>query len=168
MAAGLIAVGVVTATHGVAGELKVRSFSGIPDHLLALREVVFRKGKTEKRLALESVRLQAPGVIMKIAGFGTPEQARRLLGWELWVPRAQAAPLGEAEYYAADLCRCSLWYGKEEIGRIRSVWDGGPAQLLEVSGKGGRTFLVPFTDHFVGEVSLEKGMVELKEDEIVR
>jgi 16S rRNA processing protein RimM len=164
----MLAVGVVTSTHGVAGELKVKSFSGLADHILTLREALFRRGEMEKRLVLESVRPQPPGVIVKVAGLDNPESAHRLVGWEIWVPRAQAARLGAGEFYEADLCRCSLWFNDEEIGPIRSVWDGGPAQLLEVKGKEGRTHLVPFTDHFIGAVELERGRIFLREDEIVR
>jgi 16S rRNA processing protein RimM len=165
---GSLAVGVVTATHGIGGEIKVKSLSGENDHLLVLREASFRKGREEKLLAFESVRPQAQGVIVKVRGFDVPEVARRLIGYELWVPRGQAARRGSDEYYASDLCGCTLWFGQEEIGVVRSVWDGGPSQLLEVHAKGGKTFLVPFTDHFIGEVEVEKRRIFLKEDEIVR
>ena len=90
------------------------------------------------------------------------------MGSEIWVPRAAASPLSNGEYYAADLCRCRLWFGEEEVGAVRSVWDGGPSQLLEVVGKEGRTFLVPFSEHFVGDVDLEAGTIRLKDDEIIR
>jgi 16S rRNA processing protein RimM len=164
----MLAAGVVTSTHGVAGELKLKSFSGEADHLLVLREALFIRGSQEKRLALESVRPQPPGVIIKVAGVDTPERAQRLVGWEIWLPRGQAAPLETDEYYEADLCTCSLWFGDEEIGPVRSVWDGGPAQLLEVKGKGGKTHLVPFTNHFIGAVELERGRIFIRGDEILR
>jgi 16S rRNA processing protein RimM len=163
-----LAVGVVTGTHGLAGELKVKSFSGQMDHLVALHEACFRGRHQERQVALQSVRPQPPGVIVKIAGVDTPEQARRFIGCEMWVPRSLAAPLASGEYYTADLCRCSVWFGAEEIGEVRSIWEGGPMQLLEVRAKGGRTVLVPFTEHFVGAVELEKGRICLTEDEIVR
>ncbi len=168
MAEELLTVGVVTGTHGVGGELKVKSYSGFSEHILVLREALFRKGREEKRLRLDSVRPQPAGVILKIAGVDSPEQARRFVGYEIWVPRPQAARLLDGEYYAADLCLCSLWFGEEEIGSVRSVWEGGASELLEVQGKAGRTFLVPFIDHFIGNVQLEKRKIFLKEDEIVR
>jgi 16S rRNA processing protein RimM len=164
----MLAVGVVTATHGVTGELKIKSFSGQVDHLLAIHDALFRKAGIEKRLRIEAARPHLAGIIVKVAGLETPEEARRLVGFELWVPRPLAAPLVSGEYYASDLCRCRLWFGDEEIGEVRSVWDGGPAQLLEIRALDGRSFLVPFTDHFIGEVDLEAGRMVLKEDEIVR
>lgn len=166
--APLLAVGVISSTHGVAGELKVKSYSGEHRHLLGLREAVLRKGGAERTVTFERVRRQDPGVIVKVEGLDTPEKARTLVGWEIWVARALAAPLGHAEYYAADLCRCRLWFGEEDVGAVRSVWEGGPAQLLEVVGKAGKTFLVPFSDHFIGDVDLANGKISLKEDEIIR
>jgi 16S rRNA processing protein RimM len=163
-----MAVGVVTGTHGVSGWLKVRSYSDQSDHLVALHEALFRKGVAERVMPLESVRAMPHGVLLKIQGVDTPERARGLVGNEIWVPRAQASRLLEGEYYVADLCRCSVWFGEEEIGSVRSVWEGGPSQLLEVLGREGKTHLVPFIDHFVGEVDIGKGRIFLREDEIVR
>jgi 16S rRNA processing protein RimM len=167
MASDLLAVGIVSATHGITGELKVRSLSGSPENLLLLTEALFRRAGTEKTLRLVSVRAQPPDVIVRVEGLDTPEKARVLIGSELWIPRTAAVPLLAGEFYTADLCRCRLWFGDEEIGPVRSVWDGGPSQLLEVQGKGGRVFLVPFTAHFVGDVDLEAGRIELKERGIV-
>jgi len=161
-------VGVITSTHGITGELKVRSLSGEAGHLLKLQGAVLRKDGVEKQASFTGVRPQAAGVIVSVRGLDTPEKARALLGFEIWVPRSQAAPLGSGEYYEADLCRCTVWFGAEEVGRVRSVWEGGPVQLLEVAGREGRTHLVPFSDHFIREVDVAGGRIILAEDEVIR
>jgi 16S rRNA processing protein RimM len=163
----LLAVGVVTGTHGVAGELKVKCLSGEPDHVASLHEALFRMGGIEKRLRVAGTRPHPHGLIMAIEGVDTPELAQRLVGSEILMPRKDATPLAEEEYYTADLCRCSLWFGEREIGPVRSVWDGGPAQLLEVEASG-RTVLIPFTAHFIGAVEVERGRIQLLEDEILK
>ena len=168
MPTDMLAVGVVTSTHGTTGELKVRCFAGSPENIVRLRDALFRKGSVEKTLRMVSVRPQPPGVLVRIEGLDSPEKARSLVGYEIWMPRGNASPLAAGEFYEADLCRCRLWFGGEEIGPVRSLWDGGPAQLLEVQGKDGRTFLVPFTDHFIGEVDPEARRMVLKVDEILR
>jgi len=164
----LLAVGVITSTWGIAGELKVRTFSGEAGHLLGLRGALLRKGSVERAVSFVHVRRQGAGVMVRVQGLETPEKARALIGFEIWVSRAQAAPLARGEYYEADLCRCTLWFGDEEIGRVRSVWEAGPTQLLEIEGRKGRTFLVPFSEHFIGDVDLERGTIRLTEDEIIR
>lgn len=163
----LLAVGLITSTHGIAGELKVRSLSGETAHLLGLRDALLRKGATEKPATFSRVKRQGSGLLVQVKGLETPEKARSLIGFEIWVPRTQAAPLGRGEYYAADLCRCSLRFNGREVGRVRSVWGGGPTPLLEVVGKGGVVFLVPFSEHFVGDVDLEGGTILLKEGELL-
>jgi len=164
----LLAVGVVTGTHGVTGELKIKSLSGEVSHLLGLHEALFRKAGAEKRMRIVAARPQPAGIIAKVEGLESPETAKRLVGWELWVPRTLAAPLASGEYYASDLCRCRLWFGDQEVWAVCSVWDGGPAQLLEIRARDGRTIIVPFTDHFIAEVDLEAGRMVLREDEILR
>lgn len=168
MTADVLAVGVITGTRGLHGELKGKSFSGQPGQLAGLADVLFRKGNREKRLRVEAVHPHPRGLVLKIHGIDTPEQARTLIGYEIWVPRDHAAILGEGEYYTADLCTCSVWFGEELIGAVRSIWEGGAHQLLEVQSQAGRVFLVPFTDHFVGEVDLAAGRISLRGDEIVR
>ena len=163
-----LAVGVVTATHGLNGELRVRSFSGSLAHLAVLTEATLRKGGVERVLQVESSRPAHPDVFMKISGIDTPEEARRFIGEEIWLPRSQAAPLGESEFYMADLCRCSLFWGEELIGEVRTVIEAGGIPLLEIMSCAGKTRLVPFTDHFIADVEVEKGRIFLREDEIVR
>jgi 16S rRNA processing protein RimM len=164
----LLAVGVITSTWGIAGDLKVRTFSGEAGHLLELRSALLRKAAAERAVSFVHVRRQGAGVIVRVEGLETPEKARALIGFEIWVPRAQAAPLARGEYYEADLCRCTVWFGDEEIGRVRSVLEAGPTQLLEIQGGEGKTFLVPFSGRFIGDVDLERGTIRLTEDEIIR
>jgi 16S rRNA processing protein RimM len=163
-----LAIGVITGTYGLHGEVKGKSFSGERDHFTGLKEAVFRKGEKERTIGIELLRPHPHGLVLKIAGVNTPEKARSLVGCEIWVPRERASHLCKGEYYMADLCKCRVWFGDELIGSVRSVWEGGAADLLEVQNTAGRTFLVPFTDHFVGDVDVAGGRISLREDEIVR
>jgi 16S rRNA processing protein RimM len=164
----LLAVGIVRSIHGIRGEVAVRSYSGGIAHLARLKETLARKGAVEKRLEIEAARPATGKVLMKIRGIDTPEKARELLGFELWVERENASPLLEGEYYEADLCRCRVFFGSEVIGEVRSVVDAGSAQLLEVVGADGKRHLIPFVGHFIGEVDVKSGKISLMEDYIVR
>jgi 16S rRNA processing protein RimM len=163
----MLAVGVVTAAHGLKGEVTVRSFSGRIDHLRRLRSVLLRRGAEERRAAVQSVRPKNPHAVMKIEGVDSPEQAGLLRGFEIWVPRAEAAPLERGEFYATDLCGCGLFFGPERLGSVRAVVEAGGSQLLEVEDPRGKFFLVPFVEHFVGEVDVPGGRIELRDRGIV-
>ncbi len=164
----LVAVAVVRAAHGVAGELRVRSLSGEVEHLLKLRAVVLRHKGRERAAEIVRARPAAADVLLTLAGVTTREEAQRLAGWEIWSDRAEAAPLASGEYYAADICRCGVYVAGQRRGTVTAVCDVGARQLLEVLTADGRTVLVPFVDRFVGEVDVAAGRIELRGDEVLR
>ncbi len=176
-----IAIGTVYGSHGVHGHLKVGSFSGEYDHFQSLREVELRRGDASRRFSVQEMRRTDRGVLVKLDGIDTPEMARTYARWEIWVPRAHGCPLGDGEYYAADLCGCSLVYRaeasdsptgelsisdtvpEETIGTVVSVWDNGVSDLLEVVRPDGTRVVVPFLERFVGTVDMVGRRIALKE-----
>jgi 16S rRNA processing protein RimM len=107
-------------------------------------------------------------VLVKFAGVDDRTAAQALAGWELWVERSRAAPLAAGEYYAHDLCGCGVYADGERAGEVTGVCETGHASLLEVRTGDGRTVMVPFTDHFVGEVDVAARRVALRDAEVVR
>lgn len=162
-----LAVGVVRGAHGTGGEVRVRSHSGETEHLLRLRAVSLRRGGVEREAAIESARTALPDVLVKFAGIDSREAAQTLAGWELWVDRALAAPLGAGEVYVTDLVGCGVFAGAGRVGEVTGICETGHAPLLEVRTVDGRTAMVPYTDHFVGEVDVVARRLELRDPEVI-
>ena len=158
-----IAIGTVYGSHGVRGHVKVGSFSGEFEHFRALQRVQLRNGAQLREFAVEEVRLSERGALLKLAGIETPEDAKGWNRWEIWVPRENACPLNEGEYYSADLHGLRLVCEGEELGTIVSVWDNGASDLLEIEGADGARRVVPFIEQFIGEVNLSERFAELKQ-----
>ena len=175
----------VRTSFGVKGELKLESISGEYEHLLKLESVVLRlpEGKaaglasTARRKAavvpeqarhtssgyefgVEHARRHGSSVVMKLAGIETPEEARSWSGAELLVPRADAAQRADGEYYYADLVGCAVRSDGTPIGRVRSIWNNGSNDMLEVKTDDGIR-VIPFRSEFVGAVDIEEGTIEL-------
>ena len=142
-------VGFIRGSHGVSGNFKVESASGRYEHFERMTEVTLRNGKTgEERLSkVESVEFGGTTLFMKIAGINTPEDVRKINGWEIVVPRDYACPLGKDEWYVEDLKQCSLVYDAQKgkdgletdvspaeytVGRVTDVLEGGTGDLLEI------------------------------------
>ena len=173
-------IGILQAPYGLGGELKVRSLSGEADHFLrlegqsvALRPVANGVPGTPVSRLVESVREVQPHLLIKFAGFDTPEKARALTGSELLVDRSKASPLDEGEFYVAELVGCHLVYQGAVLGTIRTVWENGANDMLEIrlddenEEKGWRIAQVPFRDPFVGKVDITARTVELLVDWIL-
>lgn len=158
-----IALGKICSSHGVRGNLKVKSFSGNTKHFLALKEVCLRKGEKEKFFEVERVELSGSGVLIKLKGIDSPEVGKIYAAWELWADRSYAQPLAEGEYYYSDLCGCSIVKDGTSYGIVRNVCEGGNGTLLDVETEKGNVF-VPFLGVFIGDVDTVRKTIELKVD----
>ncbi|MFP4407928.1 MAG: ribosome maturation factor RimM [Spirochaetaceae bacterium] len=158
----LIAIGRISGTHGLRGDVKVESFSGEYDHFDFLETVLLRKDGRERQIAVQAVKRSGGKAVVSLAGIESVEDAARLRGWELWASREQAAPLRNEEYYIADVIGLSVTEQGETLGSVTAVYDGGQGELLEVD-LGERKALLPFLAVYVKSVDLEAGRIELWE-----
>jgi len=147
--------------------VKVLSYSGIFDHFERLPSVSARKGAVAKALKVEATRWTGDQLLMKFVGIDSPEEAKLLADFELWVPKDQGAPLGEGEVYLADLIGCSLVFAGEAKAKVMGFLEGASAVLLEVEKTDGSTGVVPFMEVYLGDIDLTGRTVELKVDWIL-
>lgn len=156
-----LAVGRIKRAHGTDGWVRVACYSSQTSHLEALTAVTL--GDEDGPREVEGVRRVSGAILLKLRGVDAREQADALGGAVVWIAREAAAPAAEGEYYVGDLCGCEVRQRSAVVGTVSSFVEGGATELLEVKAVDGGTFLVPFLDAFVGEVSVEKGFVELRE-----
>lgn len=136
-----VALAAVAGAHGIKGELRLKLFSASADSL-ARHATVFIGGR---EVALESVKAAGKGVIARIEGVSDRSAAEALRGQLIEVDRSALPPLGEGEYYHADLIGLScVDRDGAPVGTVVAVENFGAGDLLEVETKGGRTSLIPF------------------------
>jgi 16S rRNA processing protein RimM len=166
MSAAKLATARLGAPYGVHGLQAVRSYSGDTAHLFRLREVELRERRSGRRrcCTVAEVRQVGDKVIMRFNGVSAREQARDLTGWELWVPRSEASMLQPGEFYAADLCCCTVFQGGRLVGSVTNVFAAGGGDVLEVTDPSAEPFLVPFRELFVPSVDLPARRIELADE----
>ncbi len=157
-----IATGLIRTTHGIHGYLKVKLFSGDLENFLTHTQLLLRKDSQERMYQVEDTRIQGDTVLVKLVGIDTPEAGKRLNGWELWIPREEASPLEEGEYYSADLHGCAVQFEGSTVGRVISLVEGPQADLLEIEKESGERRYVPFMDEYIGAVDIENRTIELR------
>ena len=154
------------APYGVRGFQAVRTYSGDTEHLFRLAEVELREARSGRlqTAAVDAVRKLGDKVVMRLHGVTTPEQARDFSGWELWVPRNEASALADGEYYAADLCGCTVLQHDQAVGTVTNVLAAGGGDMLEVTDGAGKPFMVPFLELFVPALDIAARRIELAEE----
>ncbi len=127
----MVVLAAVTGAHGIGGEVKVKLFT---DDLAAWRS--FNDGA----LTMTSLR----GLVARFEEVRDREAAERLRGTLLTVPRTSLPPLGDGEYYHADLVGLPVHdEAGALLGHVAAVEDFGAGDLLDVEREDGRRFMVP-------------------------
>jgi 16S rRNA processing protein RimM len=152
MSARTIDLAAITGAHGVNGEVRLKLFGEGVEALS--RHASFNDGA----LTLSKVRPDNKGgAIARFAEATTRAEAERLRGTVLSIPREALAPLGEGEYYHADLIGLAVTTDAgDPVGRIVAVENFGATDILEIErepspAKGMKTFMVPMTAQAVIE-----------------
>ena len=144
---------------GLTGRIKAQTLSGEENHLFELKKVILCKEKIEKEYVIEEV-FSNP-LSIKFEGIDSQEAARALKGAEIIVPRSQAAPLDEGEFYIEDLRGMEVIAEGNTVGIISGLIEGGGGYLAEILLEQGEKKLVPFINEFFGPVDLPAGRIEL-------
>ena len=146
-------VGVITGTHGLRGEVKVFPTTDDPARFLELKEVVLQTPKEERRVRIRSVKFFKKSVILGFEGMNRIEDVEKLRGCALIVDRENAAPLGEGEYYIADMIGLSVrTRDGQEIGKLREVIETGANDVYAVARDGKKDLLLPAIPECILEV----------------
>jgi 16S rRNA processing protein RimM len=163
----LLATGRLLSPFGLKGALKVKSFSGEVEHFAALVGLVVQlKAKGRPDLPLKVVGSDVKGVtpLLIFDGYSSPEKAKLLTGYDVYVDRQQSAPLASNEYYLADLMGAQLVYKGQSLGVVCGYIEAATL-LLEVKLLAGKNVYIPFTNYFIGKIGSKGQVIELLNDE---
>lgn len=138
-----IALAAVAGAHGIRGELRLKLFSDSVESL-SRHETVYVGGAKRRLLA---VRDGGKTAVVRLEGVSDRSAAEALRGTLVEIDRSALPPLGEGEYYHADLIGLPAVDGAgNEVGTVVAVENFGAGDLLEVEDRDGKRSLIPFRD----------------------
>lgn len=147
-----VTLAAITGAHGVTGELRLKLFGEGIAALKAHR--MFNDGA----LTVQKLKDDGKGgAIARFAEVADRTAAEKLRGIALTVPRSALPPLGEGEYYYADLIGLpAVSTSGEALGACIAVENFGAGDVLEIerpaeNGKPGKRFMVPMKAEAVPE-----------------
>lgn len=150
-------IGKIGAPHGIKGEVRVTPLTDFPDRFQVLKTVYLDKTHA---LEIESVKQNKQVFLLKFHGVNDRDEAALLRGKLLKVPRSQAAPLGEGEYYSFDIVGLRVYDGDDDLGEITEIIKTGSNDVYIVKN-GDRETLVPALKQVVKQIDLDAGLMRV-------
>ena len=150
-------MGVITAAHGIKGQVKIKSFTAQAADIAAYGPLLLDDGPEEVEiLSLTPAR----GVfIATLKGVDDRNAAEALKGRKLKLPRAKLPETAaDDEFYIADLIGLTVEDTEgRPVGQVAAVQNFGAGDLLEIRpAGGGPTFYLPFTREAAPQVLLDE------------
>jgi 16S rRNA processing protein RimM len=150
-----VTLAAITGAHGVTGEVRLKLFG---EGVAALSRF---KQFNDGALTLSKLRDDGKGgAIARFAEIAGRDQAEKLRGTTLSVPRSALPPLAEGEYYHADLVGLpAVSDAGEKLGTVIAVANFGAGDVIEIERAKGGTFMVPMRAEAVPEWNDERLVV---------
>ena len=153
-------VGVITATHGIHGEVKVFPTTDDPKRFKKLKKVLLDTGREKLELEVEGVKFFKNMVILKFKEYNDINQIEKYRKCPLLVTREHAVKLAPNENFITDLIGLKVVTDEgKEFGTLTDVLQTGANDVYVIESLEGKEYLFPAIPQCILDVNLESQMV---------
>ena len=148
---GFVEIGLFIGPHGIKGEVKVKSFTEVPENLFVYEE--FFLGNQTKPIKLKLVRKVKQNLICIVEDIKTRNEAEKFKNLTLYVKRDNLPLLNDDEFYQRDLLNFDVYnLERHNLGFVTSFNDFGGGLLVEVE-KNKKRFYLPIGKPFLKDIN---------------
>ncbi len=168
--AELIVLGKITSVFGIKGWVKVYSYTDPMENLLAYPKWQLRLQGESKFIRKLDGRRHGKGLVAKLEGVDTPEDARLLSGAEILLSKAELPKLPKGDYYWSQLIGLKVVNLQGQLfGKVSSLLETGANDVLVVKACSGsldqQERLIPWLlPDVICQVDLETAQIEVDWD----
>jgi len=156
-----VCVARIGAAHGVRGAVKLWTFTEDPLAVQSYGPLMTKDGARQFEIA--NVRAAKDHLVATFKGIATRNDAEKLNGIELYVPRHRLPATDDDEYYHADLIGLAAVSAADEpLGRVVAIHNFGAGDIIEIAPPKGATMLLPFSNAVVPTVDIAGGRVVIE------
>ena len=156
-----VEVGQIVNTHGIKGEVKVKSNSDFTDTRFQPGEVlIVNHHHNEIEMTITSYRIHKVFHMLKFEGINNINDVEQYKGDYLFQERDhEDIELNENEFYYSDIIGCTVFNNDTPIGRVINIFETGANDVWVV--KGDKEYLIPYIADVVKEVDVEHKTIRI-------
>ncbi|HHW79247.1 MAG TPA: 16S rRNA processing protein RimM [Acholeplasmataceae bacterium] len=150
-------IGIITTTHGIKGELKVKELSDFNRFVKGEKMFVVENNE-QINLTVEAVRVHKNSLIVKFSEFNDINDVLRFK--DLVIYSNTQGKLLEGEYYFQDLIDLEVYTDENKyVGIVTEVLEVPNGYILEIYDED-KKILVPFKEEFILEITNQKVIIK--------
>jgi 16S rRNA processing protein RimM len=156
---GVVALGEIVGTHGIAGWLKLNPYNFESPLLSTLSEAILIKDGTRSAVEVEAARPHRRQILLKLRGIDIIESARQWVGSTLAVPEKALETPAPGQYYHYQVIGLDVFdTSGVRIGTLKQIWSTPGSELYVVAGLD-KEHLIPAVKEIIAKVDLEAGRI---------
>ena len=162
---GIVLIGKIVGVHGLNGTNKVSSYAESVSIFTPNRPIILRQPQGQERTyIIQWAKDHARGILLSLEGVTDRDQARRLVGCELLIPKSSLPELEEGTYYWFDLIGLSVYTTDGRfLGHLESILPTGSNDVYVVKPERNsrEEVLIPAIESVVKEIDLENRLMRV-------
>jgi 16S rRNA processing protein RimM len=161
----LICLGVITAAHGVRGQVKLKSFTAHPKDIASYGELHDAQGRA---YCLTVITCNNDTVIASIKGIEDREAAEKLRNIELFIERSKLPEPSGNEYYYNDLVGLAVvTESGAAYGQVTGIHNFGAGDIVDIRHISGKEECMPFNKATFPVIDMKNKTLVISPPEII-
>ncbi len=154
-----IKIGVIANTHGLKGEVKVKSFTEF-DRFKKGNSIYLKHNEEYIKIVVKSHRVHSGLDLVIFEGYEDINKIEIYKGSELYIHIDDRDELEEDEFYYDELVGLEVYYNDELLGKVTNIMDVPQGEILVIKRKDKKDVLIPFENKFINYMDDEKIICE--------
>ncbi|MEO8210827.1 MAG: ribosome maturation factor RimM [bacterium] len=165
-----IAIGKISKTIGIKGNLKVISLTDFPERFLMLTKIflyneiskTFFKNSLSNgyEFKISDCKIYDKYINLKLGNYDRIEESNELINLIIMIDESQRIKLEDGNYYFYELVDSEIFDKDKLIGKVVSVVNYGSGDLFNVKS-GGKEILIPYRKEFVKNIDIENKRIDV-------
>jgi 16S rRNA processing protein RimM len=158
-----ISIGRIINNHGLDGLVKFMPFTNIGEMVFGLDEITLYNPENKEFFMsrVEEVKPLNRFFVLKLSGLNSIEDAKKMMGFQIYVPYEDLPELGEDEYYMFQLMNSKVYYEDGEyIGVVEDVMETGSNDVIQIKGE--EEVLIPLIKDYIVSLDLDNKKIVTK------
>ncbi|MCD7949050.1 MAG: ribosome maturation factor RimM [Erysipelotrichaceae bacterium] len=155
-----VKIGKIVNTHGIKGELKVKSMTDFPEERFAKGSIVTLHYQNQDiNMEVLKHRYHKGHILVTFKGYEDINLVEKYKGCSLYSDK-DVSLLDEGEYYVDDLIGCKVYNYDNYIGDVIEVQLYDHHDILVVQGK--EKIMIPYVEAFVKEEDIDNKRINVE------